>query len=382
MERSMIMVGRSLVCARVHELRAQFPVLERFAYLNAGTNGPVPRRAFEAAETSLREQLDKGRSSRLWFARQIERIDELRGRVATLLGAHQSDVALTGSTTDGINAVLHALELEPGDEILTSDEEHPGVLAPLATARDTRGVSVREVGFDELPNELRPGTRVVVTSHVSWATGRVMDTAPLADSDALVVLDGAQGLGAVPVDVKALGCDFYAASGQKWLCGPGGMGYLYANPELVPDLPAPWSGYHALEYAERALLPALQPDARRLTTGFAVPHHVEWSHSALDVLEEAGFDAVHEAAIGGAERFAELLHGRDVEVAPRGTSTLVSFKVADPEAFTQEAATDGLIIRFLPGRPWARASVGAWNTEEELERLADLAATAAAASRP
>jgi L-cysteine/cystine lyase len=357
----------------VEELRAQFPVLERYAYLNAGTNGPVPRRAFEAAEASLREQLEKGRSSGLWFARQIERIDELRGRVAALLGADQSDVALTGSTTDGINAVLHALSLDPGDEILTSDEEHPGVLAPLATARDTRGVSVREVPFDELPGEVSAETRVVVTSHVSWATGRVIDTAPLAASDALVVLDGAQGLGAVPVDVRALGCDFYAASGQKWLCGPGGMGYLYANPELVPGLHAPWSGYHALEFAEHALLPALQPDARRLTTGFPVPHHVEWSHAALDVLEETGFDAVHDAAIAAAERFAGLLRERAVEVAPRGTCTLVSFAVPDPEAFTQEAATQGLVIRFLPGRPWARASVGAWNTEEELERLAELA---------
>jgi len=248
------------------------------------------------------------------------------------------------------------------------------VLAPLATARDTRGVTIREVPFGDLPDEVRPDTRVVVTSHVSWATGRVMDTAPLAASGALVVLDGAQGLGAVPVDVKALGCDFYAASGQKWLCGPTGIGYLYANPELVPELPAPWSGYHSLEFAERALMPALQPDARRLTTGFPVPHHVEWSHAALDVLEEAGFDAVHERAIAGAERLAELLRERGVEVAPRGTCTLVSFAVPDPEAFTQEAATQGLVIRFLPGRPWARASVGAWNTDEELERLADLAA--------
>jgi selenocysteine lyase/cysteine desulfurase len=381
MERSMIMVGRSLVWPRVEELRAQFPVLERFAYLNAGTNGPVPRRAFEAAEAALREQLEQGRSSRLWFARQVERIDELRGRVAGLLTANEADVALTGSTTDGINAVLHALQLNRGDEILTSDEEHPGVLAPLATARDTRGVNVREVPFDELPGAVGPETRVVVTSHVSWATGRVMDTAPLAASDARVVLDGAQGLGAVPVDVGALGCDFYAASGQKWLCGPGGMGYLYANPKLVPDLPAPWSGYHALEYAERALLPALQPDARRLTTGFPVPHHVEWSHAALDVLEEAGFDTVHEAAIQRAERFAERLRERGVDVAPRGTCTLVSFAVPDPEAFTQEAATEGLVIRFLPGRPWARASVGAWNTDEELDQLADLAAAAAVSRR-
>jgi L-cysteine/cystine lyase len=286
-------------------------------------------------------------------------------------------VALTGSTTDGINAVLHAVEINPGDEILTSDEEHPGVLGPIATARDTRGATVRVVPFADLPREVRDDTRLVVTSHVSWATGRIMDTGPLAASGALVVLDGAQGLGAIPVDVQALGCDFYAASGQKWLCGPGGMGYLYANPELVPGLPAPWSGYHAMEWSEQALVPALQPDARRLATGFPVPHHVEWTHASLDVLEEAGFDAVHAAAIDGAERFAGMLGDRGVAVADRGDTTLVSFEVPDPEGFSQQAAAQDIVIRFLPSRPWARASVGAWNTAEELERLAELAAEAA-----
>jgi selenocysteine lyase/cysteine desulfurase len=364
----------------VEELRAQFPVLERVAYLNAGTNGPVPRRAFDAAEASLREQLEHGRSSKPWFEHQVERIDLLRERAAGLLGATRADVAITGSTTDGINAVLHALDMGRGNEILTSDEEHPGVLGPIATARDTRGVSVRVVPFAELPGEVRPETRVVVTSHVSWATGRLMDTAPLAASGALLVLDGAQGLGAVPVDVRALGCDFYAASGQKWLCGPGGIGYLYANPELVPSLPAPWSGYHAMEWSEHALVPALQPDARRLTTGFPAPHHVEWSHASLDVLEEAGFDLVYARASELAERFAAMLRDRGVALAPRGPSTLVSFEVPDPETFAEQAADQRIVIRFLPGRPWARASVGAWNSEEELERLAELAASATAAA--
>jgi len=361
----------------VEELRAQFPVLERVAYLNAGTNGPMPRRAFEAAERSLREQLEQGRSSKPWFEHQIERIDQLRERAGRLLGAITADVALTGSTTDGINAALHAVEIRPGDEILTSDEEHPGVLGPIATARDTRGATVRVVPFADLPDAVTPDTRLVVTSHVSWATGRIMDSGPLAASGALVVLDGAQGLGAIPVDVRALGCDFYAASGQKWLCGPGGMGYLYARPELVPDLPAPWSGYHAMEWAEHALVPALQPDARRLATGFPVPHHVEWSHASLDVLEEAGIDEVHARAVGGAEALAGMLRDRDVTVADRGASTLVSFEVPDPEAFSRRAAEDAIVIRFLPGRPYARASVGAWNTDDELERLADLAAAAA-----
>jgi L-cysteine/cystine lyase len=345
------------------------------AYLNAGTNGPVPRAALEAAEASLREQVEQGRSSRPWFEHQLERIAELRERVAALFAATAADVAVTGSTTDGINAVLHAVDIRPGDEILTSDEEHPGVLAPLATARDSRGARVRVVPFDELPGEVGPDTRFVVCSHVSWATGRVMDTGPLKASDAIVALDGAQGLGAVPLDVHELGCHFYAASGQKWLCGPGGIGYLYASPELVGSLPAPWSGYHALEDSERGLDPALWPDARRFGTGFPVPHHVEWAHASLGVLDTADPGR----GIEQAELLVGMLGERGVTVAPRGRSTLVSFEVPDPPAFSERAAAEGIVIRGIPGHPLARASVGAWNSSDELERLAELAASA---SRP
>ena len=355
----------------MEELRAQFPVLERVAYLNAGTNGPVPRRAFDAAEASLREQLEQGRSNKAWFEHQVERIDGLRERVGALFAATAADVAITGSTTDGINSVLHAVDIQPGDEILTSDEEHPGVLGPLATARDTRGARVRVVPFADLPGEVGPDTRFVVCSHVSWATGRMMDSGPLKASDAIVALDGAQGLGAVPLDMRELGCHFYAASGQKWLCGPGGMGYMYAHPDVVAGLPAPWPGYHVLEDPERGLDPALWPDARRFGTGFPVPHHVEWAHASLDVLEGPGL-------YGGIERadlFAQMLSDRGVAVAPRGSSTLVSFEAPDPVAFTERAAADGIVVRAIPGRALARASVGAWNTPEELERLAELAAS-------
>jgi L-cysteine/cystine lyase len=129
-----------------------------------------------------------------------------------------------------------------------------------------------------------------------------------------------------------------------------------------------------MEDPERALEPALHPDARRLNTGFPVPHHVEWAHAALDVLEEAGFEQVLDRAVQGAERLAELLRERGVEVAPRGASTLVSFEAPDPKELTARAAEAGIVIRAIPGRSYARASVGAWNTDEELERLAGLAA--------
>lgn len=360
------------------DLRAQFPVLERIEYLNAGTTGPVPRHGYDAALASLRLQLDEGRTGKSYFDRCVERIDRLRERAAALMGADTAEVALTGSTTDGVNAALSGLELGPGDEVLTSDEEHPGVLAPLGRLREHVGVNVRVAPFARLAGAVGPRTRAVACSHVSWMTGAVVDAAALATSPAAVILDGAQGLGAVPVDVRALGCDFYAASGQKWLCGPNGLGYLYARAELVGDLPAPWPSYGSLADPKRGLEFDLHPDARRLSVGSPPPHHVDWALAALDVLEGAGLSALQERAAVLAAGLAERLGAR---VRPRGPTTLVTWEVADPEAEVAWLAEEGFAIRDLPGTGTVRASVGAWSSEAALARLAELTCRRAPRSR-
>jgi L-cysteine/cystine lyase len=354
----------------VDDLRAEFPVLERLAYLNAGSNGPVPRRALDAVGASLRRQVEEGRGDRAHFEENVEGIDRLRARIAALLGCSVPELALTGSATDGVNAVLGALDLGRGDDVLTSDEEHPGVLAPLAALRERRGVRVRMAPLAELPGEVRPETRLVACSQVSWRTGAVVDAPALAATHPLVLLDGAQGLGAVPTDVTELGCDFYAASGQKWLCGPNGIGYLYVRGELAPTLPPPWPGYGTLADSARPFELPLHPDARRLSIGFPAPHHVDWAIAALDVLEQPGLDAVQARALVLAARLAGRLGDR---VAPRGDSTLVSWEDADPESAVARLRSEGFVVRHLPRSRYVRASVGAWNSADEVERLADAA---------
>ena len=352
------------------DLRAQFPVLEQLAYLNAGSNGPVPQPALDAVSESLRWQATEGRGDKAHFEETAARIDHLRAQIAAVLGCETAELALTGSTTDGVNAALNALDLGRGDDVLTSDEEHPGVLAPVAALRDRRGVNVRMVPFAELAGEVRPDTKVVACSHVSWKTGAVVDARALAATDALVLLDGAQGLGAVPTRTADLGCDFYAASGQKWLCGPNGIGYLYARAELAASLPAPWPNYGVLADSSRPFDLPLHADARRFSIGFPAPHHVEWAIAALDVLERQGLDAIYARARDLAARLTNKLGDR---AAPRGDSTLVSWLDPDPEAAVARLRGEGFVVRNLPRTPYVRASTGAWNSEDEVDRLAEAA---------
>ncbi len=354
----------------VAAFRAEYPVFERHAYLNTGSVGPVPRAAATAAQKAIARQADEGRAAKAQFDASTERAGELRARIAALIGAEPAHVALTGATTDGVNAVVGGLDLQPGDEVLTTDEEHPGVLAPLGFARRRRGIEVRVVPFDRIADEIHPPTRLVVCSHVSWQTGRVVDVDALAAAPVPVLLDGAQGIGAVPLDMGALGCDYYAGSGQKWLCGPIGSGYLFVRPERISELHPIVPGYGTVSDPLFALDCPPADGAARFDTGFPPSHHTEWALAALDVFERAGMADVQERAATLAAALAAELSARGAVVAPRGRTTLVSWEAADPEAESLRLLGEGFVLRNLPGTPYVRASIGGWTTDDEIERLA------------
>ncbi len=347
-------------------LRSEYPVLERVAYLNAGTDGPLAAAAVRAAQEELDGALGEGRAAS-HFERRFELQAKLREGYARVMGADVADVALTTSTSEGIGAVMAGMDLGPGDEIVSSDQEHPGVVGPLKAARD-RGVEVRLVPFGDLADAVRATTTLVVCSHVGWVSGEVAPAA-LADVDVPVILDGAQGSGAVPIDVRALGCAAYAAAGQKWLCGADGTGMLYVAPEWRERIRPVAPSYLSFEDNSKGLDSPYKEDARRYDTPSLSREAVALSAAALDVLETHGLDAVHARAAALAAQLAEELEARGRTVGPRGDTTLVSWEDPDPEAARDRLAEAGVVVRFLPGRPYVRASVGAWNDESDLERL-------------
>src|SRR4051812_14660084 len=155
--------------------RAEFPVLAHSIYLNSGTDGPVPAKAAEASAAAVAAEVEHGRAGRPHFEKVLGQIEAMRERVGRLFGTEPSNVALTRSATDGVNLALNALSFEPGDEIVTSDEEHPGVLAPLGALRARRGVKVTTVPWDEVAAAVTPRTKLIAVSHVSWVSGRFID---------------------------------------------------------------------------------------------------------------------------------------------------------------------------------------------------------------
>ena len=352
--------------------RARFPVLDRYAYLNAGTFGPLAKETL-AAMAELREQEGaRGRSGRVYFDAMLERRERIRGLLARQISVPAENVALTESTTQGVQTAVLGLDLGPGDEVVTTDAEHFGLLGPLSAAgvslRFARVRSARSADVFELVRAaVTPRTRLIALSAVSWLDGKVLPWRELRDATGLPVLvDGAQSAGAVAVDASA--ADFYTVSCQKWLCGPDSTGALYvADPEALRPRLVAYPSVASHDLATGAFEP--KPGARRFDPAFGPASSLAGLEAALTDLPDGRF----EHALELAARCRELLleRGHDV-VTEADQATLVSVRLPrdTSDAVAQLAARD-VVVRELPGTSLVRASIGWWNDESDLQRLAD-----------
>jgi L-cysteine/cystine lyase len=362
------------VAVTLDDARAEFPVLAHTAYLNTGTFGPLPRRTVETVIERERDELEHGRSGPRYFPGLRELRERVRAALARVVGAGPGEIAITRSTTDGCNVVLAGLDLAPEDEIVTTDLEHFGLLGALG-ARGVRvrvaplaGRSVAEVP-DLISRELSPRTRLIAVSHVSWATGQVLPLAALAELGPPVLADGAQGAGAVPVDVSGLGCAFYTVSGQKWLLGPDATGGLYVRGDWVERLRVAFPSYYGQAGHEPDGTTTFVEGAPRFDVGTVAGPTLAGLEVSLSLAEELGperFVRARELT----ERCRSLLAERAHVVTEPGQATLVSWRPAEPAAeVVARLAAAGVVVRDLPRWGWVRASVGWWSSEDDLQRL-------------
>jgi L-cysteine/cystine lyase len=345
--------------------REQFPAVTEQTYLNAGTCGPVPRASADAIVGAVERFTREGRSGN-YFEIGMPAMASLRAAYAAVVGARTEDVALTTGTSEGLARVVRGIGLRPGDELLTSVDDYPGLRSILDAAAAQVGGTVRAVPIAELADAVRPSTRLVACSHVHWQTGQL---APEIPAGPVVLLDGAQSVGAVPVDVTALRCDFYAGPGQKWLCGPAGTGFLWVSPEWEDRLAATAPTYINLEDPVAGLAGGLHPGAARHDAPAPVVESWLGALASLEVLGAPGWDAVHARAAALAALLADVLVDAGRTVVPRDRTTLVAFADPTPIETRDRLAAAGIVVRDLPGTPWLRASVGAWSDPADIDAL-------------
>ena len=378
--------------AKIAAIRDLLPATAAGIYLNAGTAGPLPAEVRRAMDAETDRELAIGRAHADLWPDTLERMAEARASVAAALVADPDDIALTHSTTDGMNLAIQSLPWRPGDRAVTTTREHAGGLGPLFALRDRLGVEIELVdlgddGDDDaalaaLGRALERPARAVVVSHVPYATGALVPIARIGalarSAGAVTIVDGAQAAGAFPVALDELGVDAYAIPAQKWLLGPEGMGALWVRRELAIATDPIVGGYLSYAAFDPAGHGRRHDGARRFeATGFHRPSVVGFARAVGWLTMFVGLawsqDRAARLAAGLADRLGSI-PGVTL-VTPRvRMATLVSFRIA---GWTAGAVASELgarvfaIVREVADVEAVRAAVGFWNTEPELDRFAD-----------
>jgi len=387
--------------------RGDFPILGRvvnghaLVYLDSAATSQKPRTVLEAmAQYYERSNANVHRSIHTLGEEATELYETARDRVQRFIGAaNREEVILTRGTTDGIGLVAEAIgrTLQPGDEILITEIEHHSNIVPWQVAARDRGARVRAVplvgegvlDLDALDRLLTERTRVVAVAHVSNVLGTINPVAEIVARarrvGALTLVDGAQAAPHLPLDMSALGCDFYAFSAHKML-GPTGIGVLYGRREVLEGLEPARGGSEMIKevWIDRARWNDLP---WRFEPGTPPIAEAVGLTAAIEYLEKLGMERVaeHEQALAR-QALEQLAAIPGVTVyGPRGErGAVVAFSVAGLHPHDAAALLDaeGIAVRAghhcaQPLMRWlgvvgtARASFSVFTSSEEISLLSN-----------
>lgn len=289
--------------------RANLPALAEITYMNSGTEGIMAEPVLQAYLAEL------SRFERYGYYYRADHRDEFqktRARLAEVVKARPEEVSVTRSGTDGCSIVLGAFDWKPGDELVIGDQEHPAILYPAYALQTTAGVVVRQFTFHADPADtlrsfaaqLGPRTRLAAFSHVSCETGIRVPAEEMIrlahEKGVEVLLDGAQTVGAFPVDFPATGADYLTGSVHKWLCGPKGTGILVVRHDRLNELTPRYVGggtladptpYGRVENSEQFRV-NFTPAASRFEFGTSSPALYAGIVAAINYLDDIGWQAI------------------------------------------------------------------------------------------
>ena len=371
------------------------PALANKTYFNYGGQGPLPSPSLEAITASWRQIQELGPfTSEVWPL--VERtMGELRACLAGWMGVSPGRLAFTENVTSGCVLPLWGLPWRPGDQLLLSDCEHPGVVAAcqeLARRHqlELHSLVVRDLAagpeateaalLERLEGALGPRTRLVVLSHLLWNTGQLMPIARVAQqlqrhaNQPWLLVDAAQGLGAIPVAEAAAAADIYACTGHKWCCGPEGLGVVALSQRLLSEAQPTLIGWRSLSH-EGSAGSGFHADGRRFEVATSCLPLFAGLHRSLQLLEAEG-DARQRlqrirALAGRLWGQLQVLPGVEPLLQVPPPAGLVSFTVdgPTPEALVQALGARRLWLRSLDDPHCLRACTHITTTDAELDQL-------------
>ncbi|MGL5082830.1 MAG: aminotransferase class V-fold PLP-dependent enzyme [Microcoleaceae cyanobacterium] len=373
--------------------RTLFPALTNKAYFNYGGQGPLPQISLDSIYQFYTAVQQKGPFSLAvgnWLKLES---NSTRQAIAAELGVSSETITFTEDVTVGCNIPLWGMDWQPGDHILLSDCEHPGIIAAIQELQRRFQLKVSVCPLLETLNQgdpvqviaahLQPRTRLVVISHILWNTGQVL---PLADIMGLchdqpqgkvrVLVDAAQSVGVLPLNLVELNVDFYAFTGHKWLCGPEGLGGLYVSPEARLELSPTFIGWRGITIDKTGQPIDWKPDGQRyeiatsaypLYAGLreAIALHHDWGTAT------ARYHQICQLSGWLWQQLSQIPHVTCLRTAPPEAG-LVSFQLINGISHSEAVRaleTQGIYVRTILHPACIRACVHYFTEVFELERL-------------
>lgn len=368
----------------VQAVREEFPVTAQFLYFDSAHQAPLARSVRAGFQGFLDAGLQTAGPKRVW----LDRIADIRERVARLIGAHASEIAFTKNTSEGLNIAANALPLCAGDNVLLVQGDHPNnMYAWLNLQR--KSVTIRfvdpgagPVGADTFAQHIDDRTRAISLSHVTSDTGHRHDLASIGElclaRGIHLVVDAIQSLGTLPVDVRAMGISMLASGCHKGLLVPQGLGILYARRELCELAPAylaasavaePWAADGSCQG------PVLRGDARRFEIGNLNLPHLHALGQSLALIELVGSDNIARHVLDLGERLIAHLDRMNVRLlGPRQREHRSHILVLDLPAQPWLEYFAAHKVRVSQQRGGVRVSFAMFNTLAEVDQLAELIA--------
>lgn len=370
-------------------LRKQFPLTDNRVYLNSATFGPSPYTVVDAVSQKTMERNTTGEYSGHEVARKA---------IAEFVGAKESEISLTHNTTEGINIVAGGIRLKKGDEIIMTSHEHVGNALPWLARMKTKDFKIKvfepattaQENLERISGLITSKTRVIAVPHITCTTGLrlpIREISQLAREKGInSFIDGAHGPGMFNLDMKGIGCDFYAACGHKWMLGPSGTGFLYVRQDKLEDLEVNNVGAYSdtgwvLSHSEQRL-DSYVPTAHRFDYGSQSAALSYGLKSATEFMETIGKEEVENYTLNLASYLTHQLIGLGNKVEllsstePESMSAMVGFRLngVDYKEFGRAASKAGFRIRLVgeSGLNSIRISTHIFNNKEEIDGLVGL----------
>lgn len=358
-------------------------------YFNFGGQGPLSQESLQAIVQAYEKIQAEGPYAQGVNQWVDEQISQTRYAIAQEVGASPETITLTENVTVGCNIALWGLNWQNQDRILLTDCEHPGIIATVEELGNRFGVKYDTCPIMDTLNEgdpttviqkhLQQNTKLVVLSHLLWNTGQVLPLTEITrichQQGVKVLVDAAQSVGSLPLDLAATGVDFYAFTGHKWLCGPAGVGGLYISPNSFNDIRPTFIGWRGLNLDAQGKPVSYKQGGQRFevaTSAYpayigltsAIAQHHRWGTA------QQRYKKICELSAMLWERLASLKKVHCLRTSPPEAG-LVSFQLEGipHKPFVKDLEKEGFLLRTLADPDCIRACVHYFTTLEEIEGL-------------